>query len=69
MSKKIYGITVGTPTPRSNFNQTDPRKADYLVGRENIATKEDLENVGGVSEEYVDEAIRTAILDSWEAEV
>ena len=42
MSKKIYGITVGTPTPRSNFNQTDPRKADYIIGRENIATKEDL---------------------------
>ena len=38
---KINGITVGTPTPRSNFNQTDPKKADFLVGRENIATKEE----------------------------
>ena len=35
---KINGITVGTPTPRSNFNQTEPKKADYLIGRENIAT-------------------------------
>lgn len=47
MSKKIYGITVGTPTPRSNFNQTDPKKADYIIGRENIATKDDLANAGG----------------------
>lgn len=35
---KINGITVGTPTPRSNYNQTDPKKADYIIGRENIAT-------------------------------
>lgn len=34
---KINGITVGTPMPRTNFNQTDPNKADYLVGREKIA--------------------------------
>lgn len=39
---KINGITVGTPTPRSNYNQTDPKKADYIIGRENIATKDDL---------------------------
>lgn len=36
---KINGITVGTPTPRSNFNQTDPKKADYLVGKEKIVGK------------------------------
>ena len=34
---KINGITVGTPMPRSNFSQTDPKKADFLIGRENIA--------------------------------
>ena len=33
---KINGITVGTPTPRSNYNQTDPKKADYIIGREKI---------------------------------
>ena len=33
--------------PRSNFNQTNPKKADYIVGRENIETKKDLENIGG----------------------
>lgn len=33
---KIRGNTVGTPMPRSNFNQTDPNKADYIVGRDKI---------------------------------
>lgn len=42
---KINGNTVGTPTPRSNFNQTDPKKADYIIGRENIVDKTDLASV------------------------
>lgn len=42
---KINGSTVGTPTPRSNFNQTDPKKADYIIGRENIVDKTDLTSV------------------------
>ena len=50
---KINGITVGTPTPRSNFSQTEPKKADYIIGRENIATKEDLENVGGGDVKFI----------------
>lgn len=36
----IRGNTVGTTMPRTDFNQTDPKKADYLKGRENIATKD-----------------------------
>ena len=40
---KIPGTPVGTTMPRTDFNQTDPTKADYLKGRENIATKEDVE--------------------------
>lgn len=40
---KIIGDTVGTTVPRTDFNQTDPKKADYLRGRERIATKDDLE--------------------------
>lgn len=50
---KINGITVGTPTPRSNFNQTDSKKADYIIGRENIASKE-----------FVEEAIGDVILEA-----
>ena len=29
----IKGNTVGTPTPRTNYEQTDPAKADYLKGK------------------------------------
>lgn len=42
---KIKGNTVGTPIPRSNYNQTDPKKADYLVGRENIVGKDELASI------------------------
>lgn len=31
---KIIGATVGTTTPRSNLNQTNPKKADYIIGKE-----------------------------------
>ena len=34
----IKGNTVGTPMPRTDFNQENPTKADYLKGRENILT-------------------------------
>ena len=29
----IKGPTVGTPMPRTNYEQTDPAKADYLKGK------------------------------------
>ena len=32
MSRKIIGITVGTPLPKPNFDQTDPSKGDYISG-------------------------------------
>lgn len=35
---KIIGATVGTTMPRSNLNQTDPKKADYIRGKENLDT-------------------------------
>ena len=31
---KIMGNTVGTPMPRTDWNQTDPKKANYLKGKE-----------------------------------
>ena len=31
---KIRGNTVGTTMPRANWNQTDPKKADYVIGKE-----------------------------------
>ena len=32
----IKGNTVGTPMPRTDFNQENPAKADYLKGREDL---------------------------------
>ena len=29
---KIIGNTVGTTTPKPNFDQTDPTKGDYIRG-------------------------------------
>lgn len=29
---KIIGVTVGTPLPKPNFDQTDPKKGDYIKG-------------------------------------
>lgn len=33
----IRGNTVGSSTPRSNWNQKNPEKVDYIIGRENVA--------------------------------
>jgi hypothetical protein len=41
---KIRGNTVGTPLPRTDFNQTDSSKADYLHGRGKI-----VQTVNGVA--------------------
>lgn len=41
---KIRGNTVGTTMPRTDFNQTDSSKADYLLGREKL-----VQTVNGVT--------------------
>lgn len=33
MSRKIYGYTTNTPTPRADFNETDPKKASYILNK------------------------------------
>lgn len=38
----IKGNGVGTPMPRSDWNQTDPNKADYIKNKPDVATAEDL---------------------------
>ena len=48
MSKKIIGVTVGTPLPKPNLMQTDPTKGDYVKGKEKF-----LERVSDVVEEYL----------------
>lgn len=32
MNRKIIGVTVGSSLPKPNFDQTDPRKGDYIRG-------------------------------------
>lgn len=55
MSQKIIGVTVGTPTPRANLKQTDPRKADYVKGKDIIPEKvSQLENDAGYLTEHQD---------------
>ena len=52
---KIIGNTVGTPTPRSNLKQTNPKKADYVIGKEILPTKvSQLENDSGYLTEHQD---------------
>lgn len=34
MSQKIIGVTVGSPLPKPNLTQKDPRKGDYVYGKE-----------------------------------
>lgn len=35
----IWGDSVDTPMPRSNLEQTDPTKADYIIGKERLDSK------------------------------
>lgn len=41
MSRKIIGVTVGTTLPKPNFDQTDPRKGDYIRGDRAFITPDD----------------------------
>lgn len=34
MKRKIIGVTVGSPLPKPNMMQTDPKKGDYVKGKE-----------------------------------
>ena len=73
MKKKIIGVTVGSPLPKPNLKQTDPRKGDYVKGKDIIPSKvSDLENDSGFLTEHQDisgkldaaklpEAINTAL--------
>lgn len=40
MSKKIMGAVVGLPSPRSDWNQTDENKADYIKNKPEIVPVE-----------------------------
>lgn len=62
MSRKIIGITVGTPLPKPNFEQTDPTKGDYIRGDivAAIPTDTTLTNSGHVADaKAVGDALNT----------
>ena len=58
MDNKVIGNVVGVPNPKSDWNQTDETKADYIKNKPDIYTKSE-----------VDESIQAAIIDSWEVAV
>lgn len=52
---KIKGNTVGTPMPRSDWEQTNPKKADYIHNKPKIPTKtSDLTNDSGFLTQHQD---------------
>lgn len=38
MSRKIIGVTVGTPLPKPSWKQNDPKKGDYIKDKPEIPT-------------------------------
>lgn len=53
MDKIIYGDVVGLPNPRPDWNQNDPKKADYIKNKpNNLATTEMVEeSIAGVAQD------------------
>lgn len=40
--RKIVGVTVGMGLPKPDLRQTDPKKGDYVKGKEDFALKSDI---------------------------
>ena len=74
MSKKIMGAVVGLPSPRSDWNQTDERKADYIKNKPEIVPIEVFSDVYfnripaletyKADKAYVDEQLKTKADDT-----
>ena len=62
---KIIGVTVGTTTPKPNFDQTDPRKGDFIKGDRSFLRVDDTLTESGISADAraVGEAINAVIKD------
>lgn len=59
MKRKIIGATVGSPLPKPNLMQTDPKKGDYVKGKEEFLKQVpgggDADLTGYATEEWVQE--------------
>ena len=56
MSRKIIGVTVGSPLPKPNLMQTDPAKGDYVKGKEEFAEQfkhKEIDLTGYATEQFV----------------
>ena len=65
MSRKIIGVTVGSPLPKSNLMQTDPTKGDYVKGKEEFIKQispDSFDLTGYATEEFVTNKIAEAEL-------
>ena len=51
MAKRIVGGMVGVPNPQSDWNQTDPKKADYIKNKPNLNAKADKADVEQLADE------------------
>lgn len=51
MSRKIIGVTVGSPLPKPNLMQTDPKKGDYVKGKEEFLEQITVPGSGGNAED------------------
>lgn len=62
---KIIGVTVGTTTPKPNFDQTNPKKGDYIKNKPDFdGLKEQVNAVTDlVGDVPVSEQISTAMSD------
>lgn len=47
MNRKIIGVTVGSPLPKPNLMQTDPKKGDYVKGKEEFLEQINIPGSGG----------------------
>lgn len=55
MSRKIIGVTVGSPLPKPNMMQTDPTKGDYVKGKEEFL--EQVNSGGTVTDKQIADAV------------
>ena len=44
MDNKVIGNIVGVPNPKSDWNQTDETKADYIRNKPDVYTKKEVDN-------------------------
>lgn len=60
MKRKIYGVTVGSTLPKPNMLQNDPKKGDYVHGKEEFLNQVN----GGATEGQIANAVEKYLKDN-----